>query len=270
MSILNMRFLLAKMTMDQQIKVLLIAFVIFFTSCQKELNLQFENTSQTINLNFKPVVADQDLLFGKSYVNVMYEQFSVHTFKFYISEIDFINDSLHQSYKVDRSNFYLINFADSASTTITLKTNPSRYNRIAFIVGVDSLHNVNGAQSGVLDPGNGMFWTWNSGYIMAKLEGRSPSSNQQNQVFEYHIGGFAGSNSVLKKIILSAPESKEINTSQNNQSVVTISVDVDKWFGGTNNISISTNPVCMTPGILAKSIANNYFQMFTIKDIVNN
>ena len=48
------------------------------------------------------------------------------------------------------------------------------YNSLSFLLGVDSMHNVSGAQTGALDPANDMFWTWNSGYVMAKMEGASP------------------------------------------------------------------------------------------------
>lgn len=75
-----------------------------------------------------------------------------------------------------------------------------QYDSITFLIGVDSLHNVSGAQTGALDPVNDMFWTWNSGYVMAKLEGNSSSSPQMNQKFEYHIGGYSGKHNVVKKL----------------------------------------------------------------------
>jgi hypothetical protein len=48
---------------------------------------------------------------------------------------------------------------------------------IRFLLGVDSARNVSGIQTGALDPARGMFWTWNSGYVMAKIEGSSPSAH---------------------------------------------------------------------------------------------
>ena len=49
------------------------------------------------------------------------------------------------------------------------------YTELQFLLGVDSLHNVSGAQTDDLDPAKDMFWTWNSGYVMAKMEGNSPA-----------------------------------------------------------------------------------------------
>ena len=39
-------------------------------------------------------------------------------------------------------------------------------------LGVDSVLNYNGVHEGALDPINGMYWTWQTGYIHCKLEGK--------------------------------------------------------------------------------------------------
>ncbi|MFM7218204.1 MAG: MbnP family protein, partial [Bacteroidota bacterium] len=46
-----------------------------------------------------------------------------------------------------------------------------------------------GALGGDLDPTNGMYWTWQSGYINYKLEGFL-SIEGKEQSFEFHLGGF--------------------------------------------------------------------------------
>jgi hypothetical protein len=58
-----------------------------------------------------------------------------------------------------------------------------------MLLGVDSATNVSGAFGGDLDPTNGMYWTWQSGYINVKVEGRSPAA--PGGVFELHLGGYA-------------------------------------------------------------------------------
>lgn len=64
---------------------------------------------------------------------------------------------------------------------------PSLTERI--LLGVDSATNVSGAFGGDLDPTNGMYWTWQSGYINVKVEGRSSAA--PGGVFELHLGGYA-------------------------------------------------------------------------------
>lgn len=44
--------------------------------------------------------------------------------------------------------------------------------------------------SGDLDPTKGMYWTWDNGYINAKIEGKSNRCPTRNQEFQWHVGGY--------------------------------------------------------------------------------
>jgi hypothetical protein len=48
-----------------------------------------------------------------------------------------------------------------------------------------------------LDVANGMYWMWNSGYIMAKMEGTSNQSGATNKNLKFHIFGKPLSNKLL-------------------------------------------------------------------------
>mgnify|MGYP006388442261 CR=1 FL=1 len=48
-----------------------------------------------------------------------------------------------------------------------------------------------------------------------------------------------------------------------------IDADFDTWWQGVFNLKIADNPVITTPGVLAKSISDNYVSMFSITDIKN-
>ena len=135
-------------------------------------------------------------------------------------------------------------------------------------MGVDSAHNCSGAQTGALDPMNDMFWTWNSGYVMAKLEGISTASSSINQRMEYHIGGYKGRDNVLQQINLTAV--MPILISAGKTTEVIIETDISKWWQLSNPVSIKETPICTTPGQLAKKIAVNYSRMFTIRSARNN
>src|SRR5690606_18580217 len=69
------------------------------------------------------------------------------------------------------------------------------YVEIQYTMGVDSEKNVSGAQVGALSLSNGMFWDWNSGYIMLKAEGYSPQA--ENNGFAFHLGGFSGADNIV-------------------------------------------------------------------------
>lgn len=66
----------------------------------------------------------------------------------------------------------------------------------SVIIGIDSMQTVKTNFSGALDPINGMFWTWNSGYINVKIEGISQRSIQRNHIFQMHLGGFTAPHQV--------------------------------------------------------------------------
>lgn len=241
------------------------------TGCQRELSVDHAgiNKSFTVKVSFKPVVDAAPLQFNKPYQNSYQETYSVQALKFYITGIQLINSLSNKMHEVSRNEYFLIDASDAGSTTIALEALPGNYNQVAFTIGVDSIRNVSGAQTGALDPGKGMFWTWNSGYIMAKLEGTSPVSNQPNNKFEYHIGGFREPVNVVRKVIAAFPIGQAINFLPETTHTIILSADVNAWFNRSNKISIA-NPVCMTTGDLAKRIAENYSGMFTVTAVQTN
>lgn len=252
--------------------VLLAVFIT--TSCRKGKQPEGDPAAtHNLTLKFK-AMADvvQTLELGKTYTNAWAEQYTVSAFKFYLTQIRLINTTSGLSQHVNKDEYFLVNFADSASVTLNLKAVPGTYNGIAFLLGVDSIRNVSGAQTGALDPAKGMFWTWSTGYIMAKLEGSSPVSNQPNNKFEYHIGGFSGTNNVLKQVTVPFPAAStgyETNLKDGKSSQMVITANVNSWFEGPNALKIATTPVSMTPGPLSKQIADNYATMFTVAGIMN-
>jgi hypothetical protein len=135
------------------------------------------------------------------------------------------------------------------------------------MVGVDSARNVSGAQTGALDPANGMFWTWNTGYIMAKLEGNAPTS--PSGTFEYRIGGFKEPDNVIKKPTLLFPFGQTLDLKPERTSEITVSANINSWFYNPHDIKFNQTPVCTSPGSLAKQIAENYSKMFTVDSVIN-
>tara|TARA_B110000459_G_scaffold58957_1_gene66162 strand:+ start:5189 stop:5833 length:645 start_codon:yes stop_codon:yes gene_type:complete len=61
---------------------------------------------------------------------------------------------------------------------------------IQFLLGVDSKTASKGIGEGALDPINGMYWTWQSGYINFKMEGISKKSPTRKNRFQLHLGGY--------------------------------------------------------------------------------
>src|SRR3954453_11162725 len=143
--------------------------------------------TQNLKIHFENKAGDETIQADSIYQNAFGETFSVHNFKYYISNITLNDAEKNQSFP---DKYFLIDNADSSSQQIELNTSLKNITAIKFLLGVDSLKNVSGVQTGALDPAKGMFWTWNTGYVMAKLDGNSPSANMPQHAFSYHIGGY--------------------------------------------------------------------------------
>ena len=151
-------------------------------------------------INHQPIV-----LYDSAYTNPFGENYIINKFKYYVS-----NTVLYASGKANKikNDYHLINQSIDSSLSFTISLPENQYDSVRFLLGVDSAMNTSGAQAGALDPMNDMFWTWNSGYVMQKLEGTSPQSDAINNKMEYHIGGFSGAYSMLNYLTLTFPEDK--------------------------------------------------------------
>jgi hypothetical protein len=239
--------------------------ILFISSCQKTVT--YEEKTGTVKVTIKNTVKGAPMALNTgNYTNSFGEQYSISKFKYYLSNVSVTGNNINPV----NGRYYLIDESNPASLSFSFPAPVKTYASVSFMLGVDSARNVSGAQTGALDPLNDMFWTWNSGYIMAKMEGNSPQSTVVNNKVEYHIGGFSGVNSVLKNIgfIISNP-SALIDVREGKTSEIFIEADFDTWWQGVFNLKIVDHPVVTTPGTLAKSISDNYVSMFTITDIKN-
>ena len=155
-------------------------------------------TTGALKINFEAMVGDSALVFStQTYTNQAGNTFNVSMYKYYISNVKVTK--MDNSIWSESNSYHLIDHSDDASTLVTIADVPfGNYKSIEFMLGVDSARNNSGAQTGALDPANGMFWSWSSGYIMAKMEGNSPQSTASANKLTFHIGGFSGANKVMK------------------------------------------------------------------------
>ncbi|MFC3824788.1 MULTISPECIES: MbnP family protein [Niastella] len=246
-------------------------FVTAVFSCQKELHFdKVPEKDHNLVLRFKPVVSFDSvpLVLGKTYKNYFKEDYTPTGFKFYIHNFQLENTDSGKIFKLAKDKYYLVDFSDTTTMEIKITIAPYVYNRFSFTIGVDSAQNVGGAQTDALDPAKGMFWNWNTGYIMAKLEGTSPKSPTGR--FEYHIGGFSGEENVSKTIPRLFPFPTNLDMKPGKESIVYITCDANAWFFQPWDIKIADNPVIATPGLLATQVAENYGSKgFTIDSVYN-
>ncbi len=184
------------------------------------------------SLIFSPAFGSSTLSIEKYYKTGDKDSVEITELKFYVSAIE-----LWQEQKLvwkEKKSFHLIDVTVPKSLSVTLNL-PSAINftEIKFNLGIDSITNVSGAMGGALDPTLGMYWTWQSGYINLKLEGKSNLCKTRNNEFQFHLGGYLSPFLGMKQVSIK-PDEK--NT--------TITIDIQKII---NSIDLKTQNHIMSP-----------------------
>lgn len=235
--------------------------------CKKD-NTTPDSQTGEVDLEFEHTVGSVPLVLNTgTYATPAGDQFTVSKFKYYISNIKLTRTDGTQY--VQPESYYLVDGSASASQHLALKDVPvGDYKGLTFTIGVDSARNVAGAQTGALDPSNSMFWSWNSGYIFAKLEGTSPQSTDPANALTFHIGGFKSPNNTIRTVSPAFPNTLLVRADHSPE--IHYQVDVLKMFTGPNTIRFGTLSTSMG-GATSVLVANNYAQgMFTVEHIHAN
>jgi hypothetical protein len=189
---------------------------------------------------------------AKKYVNASGDSLSIESFRFYLS--NFVLYSQGKKFPV-KNSYFLVDASAEASKKINLqKSFAGKTDSISFCIGVDSAMSVAGALDGALDPTLGMYWAWNTGYINAKLEGKSPSCKTLHHAYEFHIGGYLRPYNALRKITLACADG----------NVLKLRADAAQWMNGREKVSLSKLNSVVMPCKNAMMIADNYQQMFSV------
>jgi hypothetical protein len=107
-------------------------------------------SNSMLTIQIIPVVGEKNWSLEDAYTNALGETFSIDKCLFYLSNFA-LQSSSGKWYPI-RDSYFLVNISDSSSLQINLPGNISDVVSIQFLLGVDSAKNVNGIQSGVLDP----------------------------------------------------------------------------------------------------------------------
>lgn len=134
---------------------------------------------------------------------------SISVLRFYISDIQLYQDN--KLIDTVEKKHHLIDLDNPGSQSVYHTTEQNhQFNRIRFSLGVDSVSNVSGALGGDLDPVNGMYWAWHSGYINFKLEGKSNTCPARKNEFTFHIGGYQYPYNAIQNVELPVADTNKI------------------------------------------------------------
>lgn len=186
-------------------KILVLVFISFY------LNALAQNNS-LLKLSFKALIQNLPLKLDSDYVLTNNDTISIETCRFYISNIQLVQ--LNKTVFTDSTLAYLVDLAEPNSQVINLIIPKNiKYNAIKFNIGIDSNLNVAEVLSGDLDPTKGMYWSWQSGYINFKIEGKSKKSPSRYKQFQYHLGGYLSPYNALQQVEFKIKQTNTIHIS---------------------------------------------------------
>jgi hypothetical protein len=207
---------------------------------------------------------------GTPYVTASGDSITLTTFNYYFSNVKLIksNDSLWSM----PDSYYLVRLTSTGSEVeLEIPNVPvGEYKGISYMIGVDSTRVVEADLSlPSLQPSNGMFWSWNSGFIFVKCEGTSPQSSRPNRDFIFHIGGYRHPNNAIQTVSHDFGTSR-LRVQQNANPELHMKIYVNRFFSGPGReIAMSSFPFNMAVGTNAINISLNYREMFTYDHMHN-
>lgn len=218
-------------------------------------------------INFHHLVGKENLRLNDSinrYANANGDDFYVTTFKYYVSNIQL--EKANGEIVSLPDTYLLVNAADPSSYTQSLTGIPDgKYKSISFLIGVDSLRNFEGAQTGSLDPAKGMFWSWKTGYIFVKMEGVSTKSGSKRHALAFHIGGAIAPNNTIRTFSQDLPKKMKLKSGR--RCEMDINVDVASMFAGQTTVKFEELYSTMG-GPRSVLVADNYSNgMFTVTKV---
>lgn len=264
------------------LSVLIASFT--FVACHKEeVDAIDPSTKNSVSIQFENRVGDQKLVLGTpAYKNAAGEPFGITALNYFVSNIALKNDD--GTVQKFSNQYFLVRQTDANSQIITLKDVPSgNYTEMSFTIGVDSTKSVSpvGERVGALDVtsygDDGMYWSWNSGYIFLKIEGTStavPKTTNANQAFAMHVGGYGGGwNGAAKTVnnlrTVTLPITTKATVRGNIAPEIHLFVDALQIFNGPTKISLATTNSVHMPAA-ATPIADNYKTMFQVDHVHND
>jgi len=244
--------------------ILLFLSAIFFSNCKESGPEPISPTKGTLQIQFIHTWAMDSHVFElnkKLFHPTTSDTLTFTKLMYYVSNIQLKNSD--GSWWISPESYYLIDVSKPASMILNIIDIPTgTYSEMKYVMGVDSLRNVSGSQTGALSTANVMFWDWNSGYIMLKAEGIS--QNSATKSFAFHLGGFSGVNNIVTQKSTNFL-GKSLNISDSKMPILAILANPARLWHTSPSLSV-TNAIQM-PGAKAKVMAKDFYDGITFESL---
>lgn len=172
--------------------------------------LSFCAQGQQVKLSFALTMQGKPLSLEQTqYFPALRDSIRLEALRFYVGNVQLLQGQRVVGKAVKKHLLVDAEKPSSLHTTIALSSDTG-FDGLSFQLGTDSLTNVSGAFGGDLDPTQGMYWTWQSGYINVKIEGFSPACPTRKNRFQLHLGGYSGDLNTLQQLHIPLTQQKEI------------------------------------------------------------
>ena len=226
-------------------KVILLFVIAFFGT-----SLLVAQTHLEFELTFK----NQALKLEQAYfLENLQDSLSISQVKFYISNIRFLNEGKEVFKSSD--SYHLVNaeMAESLHLPLSYPQN-LLFNHLGFEIGIDSTMNAKGVFAGDLDPMHNMYWTWQSGYINVKIEGKTKAIANRDHGFQFHLGGYKAPFNTIQTILM------PVNYNRENP---VIKLDIGGFLEG---IDFQSTAMVMSPNAKAVQLSKQFSTHFIFKN----
>ena len=135
--------------------LLILLAALFLGSAKKADQLPEAKGMVDLTLQFDNVAGSKDLVLNSvDYTNASGETFNVSQLQYFVSNIKFVCPNGKEFTVNQEDSYFLIQEHEPATQTLKLKVPAGEYNKLTFLVGVDSLRNTMpiDKRKGVLDP----------------------------------------------------------------------------------------------------------------------
>lgn len=240
----------------------LLSMALFFSSCKdkpiKDIIDKPKEELAELVLEFKGKYNGNNFVMKNTKINTNNCTTNIELLKFYLSNITLIKNN---GTEVLAKDVALINFENNHNTNnnigeiITLSIEPDNYVGVKFGFGVDNNKNnedpTTYAEGQPLSVYEGMHWSWNTGYIFYKLEGKYDTilnaTSGLTKSFFFHVG--------LNDLYTTKSFTKNFSLSAGDTSTLRFNIDMQKAFTTSSlNIDLRTENFTHTTGQIPLAI----------------
>lgn len=225
------------------------------------------NSNQgTLTIKFNPMFGSNKLVSYTTYTSPDGKYYNFQDFKVYLSRITLIYSN---GTTVDVDSLAFFSITDSADVSISIPAPLGSFKGIQFNIGLDSVQNAALPSNDTSNPqaaANNTFWGYANQFVFVEMDGTGDTTANSSNVFAYHIGTdpyYAAAPPLYQNFTISGGE----------QTVLTLTAQVQTLFYGNNSINILTDPQTMTTSTsnsayyqsLAHTFMNDFTQIFSLQ-----